>query len=427
MERISKSKHLYEKGCDSINITIHRGTHQIGGCITEICTKQGRIFIDFGTELPELDGTQPKEYLSIAGLTEGTKDCDAVFFTHYHGDHIGNMDRILSDVPLYMGKTSREISLILNRHLQKAYHYNTSCFPDKSSFLRALERTNTFESGQTISIKDMDITPYRVDHSAFDSYFFLIEVDGVRVLHTGDFRDHGFTGDELPSVLKQIGQVDCLICEGTMLSRGKEETLTEEELSERAKHIMIQHKNVFVLCSSTNIDRIRALYEAKPKEKPGVSDWYQKQILNAVSKSDPTIQDSYQFKWIIPATDWNYKLHNWMCEKGFVMFVRVNDRFRRFMDSYRGNCKVIYSMWSGYLENPRIAQFLEGYDYTVLHTSGHAVSETIRTVIQTVKPRKIIPLHTEAPDIFFALAGASEVDIPKDGQPVFVSFHDTQS
>lgn len=403
-----------------MTVTIHRGTHQIGGCITEIRTQQGRIFIDFGTELPELDGTQPEEYLSVSGLTEGVRDCDGVFFTHYHGDHIGNMDRILSDIPLYMGKISKEISLVLNRHLQKAYHYNTDCFSDKSSFLRALERTNTFQSGQEISIKDMKITPYRVDHSAFDSYFFLIEAEGVRVLHTGDFRDHGFTGDELPHVLEQIGQVDCLICEGTMLSRRGEAILTEVQLSERAKHITAQHKNVFVLCSSTNIDRIRAFYEAKPKEKPGVSDWYQKQILNAVSKSDPTVQGSYQFEWIIPDADWNYKLHNWMDEKGFVMFVRANDRFRSFMEKYRGNCKVIYSMWSGYLENPRIAQFLDGFDYEVLHTSGHAVPETIRTVIQAVRPRKIIPLHTEVPALFFSLAGTAEVEIPNDGQPVLV-------
>ncbi len=34
-----------------MEITIHRGTHQIGGCATEIRTKNTRIFIDFGTAL----------------------------------------------------------------------------------------------------------------------------------------------------------------------------------------------------------------------------------------------------------------------------------------------------------------------------------------------------------------------------------------
>ena len=31
-----------------MQITIHRGTHQIGGCITEIATASSRIFIDMG-------------------------------------------------------------------------------------------------------------------------------------------------------------------------------------------------------------------------------------------------------------------------------------------------------------------------------------------------------------------------------------------
>lgn len=30
----------------------------------------------------------------------------------------------------------------------------------------------------------MKITPIRTDHSAFDSYMFLIEADGKRILHT---------------------------------------------------------------------------------------------------------------------------------------------------------------------------------------------------------------------------------------------------
>ena len=33
-------------------IVIHRGTNQIGGCVTEIKTENHRIFIDFGEELP---------------------------------------------------------------------------------------------------------------------------------------------------------------------------------------------------------------------------------------------------------------------------------------------------------------------------------------------------------------------------------------
>ena len=68
-----------------MEIIIHRGTHQIGGSATEYRTKTTRIFIDFGEEL-DSENTVP---LDIEGVTKGKTNCDAVFFTHYHIDHIG--------------------------------------------------------------------------------------------------------------------------------------------------------------------------------------------------------------------------------------------------------------------------------------------------------------------------------------------------
>ena len=84
-----------------MDIIVHRGTHQIGGCSTEIVTNQGRIFIDMGAELPDQDGNQKRNPLSIDGVTQGNKNCDAVLFTHNHGDHIGEVSNILEDIPLY--------------------------------------------------------------------------------------------------------------------------------------------------------------------------------------------------------------------------------------------------------------------------------------------------------------------------------------
>ena len=35
-----------------MDIKVHRGLEQIGGCITEISTATSRVFIDFGQNLP---------------------------------------------------------------------------------------------------------------------------------------------------------------------------------------------------------------------------------------------------------------------------------------------------------------------------------------------------------------------------------------
>lgn len=75
----------------------------------------------------------------------------------------------------------------------------------------------------------MKITPYIVDHSAYNSFMLLIEAEGKKVLHTGDFRNHGYKGVILEKTLKEIGKIEALITEGTTLSREQIKSKTEKE------------------------------------------------------------------------------------------------------------------------------------------------------------------------------------------------------
>ena len=69
---------------NTMNITIHRGENQIGGNIIEISTDTTRILLDVGRELDEEEVRLP----DIDGLFDDPA-FDAVFISHYHGDHIG--------------------------------------------------------------------------------------------------------------------------------------------------------------------------------------------------------------------------------------------------------------------------------------------------------------------------------------------------
>lgn len=101
-----------------MKIKIHRGTHQIGGIAAEICTDNTRIIIDMGDEL-SLAPDFRLEPLVIPGVTDENGSCDAVLFTHYHGDHIGQMDRIRKDIPLYAGPLAKDIMLLSSQHSRK--------------------------------------------------------------------------------------------------------------------------------------------------------------------------------------------------------------------------------------------------------------------------------------------------------------------
>lgn len=370
-----------------MKIKIHRGTHQIGGSITEISTVTSRIFIDLGSVLPDADGTVPAEGLSIDGVTDGLPSCDAVLFTHYHGDHIGRLSEVLPGIPTYMGPAAKEIYLTLQRRV-------------RNGIPEMIEPVKSFSQGQKFWIKDIAITPLMVDHSAYDAYMFLIEAEGKRILHTGDFRSHGFRGKGLiPSLEKYVGQVDVLIIEGTMLSRDEVDILTEHKLQIQAKQLLLDYKYVFVICSSTNIDRIGAFCQATPKGKYFIGDRYQKEILAVVEKYAGHNSKLYQFGKLLSHGE---NLRDKMEAKGFCMLVRSGSNFQRIMNNYRqshnDDTLIIYSMWEGYLKQPesQLHSMLDGFDHiTHLHSSGHADVQTIMDVCNTVSPRKaIIPIHS---------------------------------
>ena len=165
------------KGLVTMNITVHRGTHQIGGSAIEISTTSTRIVFDFGNEL-SLEEQYIPTHLDIDGVTGGKFNCDGIVISHYHMDHLGQLTAALPEIPLYMGGLSKEIALI------------GAEYQNKDLYLRLLG-ANTFRGGEAFTIGNIHIRPLVIDHSAVDSYMFVIESEGKRVLYTGDFRMHG--------------------------------------------------------------------------------------------------------------------------------------------------------------------------------------------------------------------------------------------
>ena len=378
-----------------MKVKIHRGTHQIGGCITEIESNNGtKIIIDIGENLPSQESDK-KEEIKIEGLNAGDKPLyDAVFVTHYHGDHIGLYNQILEGIPIYVGEISANIYKILQNRLLEAKIIS-------KEDVELIDRFKTFKIPEKIQIKDITVTPIEVDHSAFNAHMFLVECDGKKLLHTGDFRTHGQRGKAVfPALEKIVGQVDCLICEGTTLSRDKEEIITEFDIQHEAEEIFKENKYSFVLCSSTNIDRIAAIHKAAMKEKRMfICDEYQKEILMYIDEISRS--DLYKFKNMVYSYGDN--LLKYIQEKGFVMLVRANWLSKQVMEKFPNNV-FIYSQWKGYLDKEfKEYEYLQEFvpeNYIYLHTSGHADYDTLKKVCKLLNPRMIIPIHSEKPEVF---------------------------
>lgn len=391
-----------------MQIVIHRGTHQIGGVATEIATEKTRIIIDMGDELSTDESFAPSP-LSIPGVTDSNGSCNAILCTHYHGDHIGQLKNVRDSIPVYMGTLAKDIIL-------------AAITDDDKDLKQKITRAVSFTPGKCFRIGDISITPYSIDHSACDSYMFLIEAEGKRILHTGDFRMHGLRGKGVPKILdKYIKKVDILITEGTALSRTYEIPLTEHELQQKAAEYMNDFKYVFVLCASTNLERICALAKAVPRGKYFICDKYQKHLLDIITSHWRDYSPLYQN---IKATVYGGNLLPRFRQRGFLMMVRDNRIFRKIIRSFDPEQSIIlYSMWDGYRTKPgsTIPNFLNlAGRWDPLHTSGHASQKDISLIIDRVKPEIIVPIHTDKPNLLKAISPESNIVILNDGDSVLV-------
>lgn len=383
-----------------MQIIIHRGTHQIGGCVTEISSGNAKVFIDFGADLIN-SSAEPLN--QIEGLTVADGSTAALFFTHYHGDHVGRIDEVLPELPIYMGETAKEILAAYSEHI-------------RSKDLERIRRFRTFRPLSHIRVGDITVTPLRVDHSAFDAYMFIIEADGKRILHTGDFRLHGYIGSKTLEVLRKYAMdIDYMICENTNLDRDEKHINSEWELKEKAEEIMLKNNYVFVICTTTNIDRIKTFHGANPRGRLFVCSKFQKSLLEIVNKKH---EDFFNYP---EPMYYDHNLDTLMEERGFCMILPTKDKFVPLLEKYKGRSKIIYSMWGGYLEGDakidHIADFLSGYDYERLHTSGHAFTEDIIKVYETVAPKfGLIPIHGETPERLLNFIPEEKLFLLKDGE-----------
>ncbi len=363
-----------------------------------------------GHNLPFGDHIAPDSFTSPKWIEEITQDADAVFYTHYHGDHLGLFLCVPDHVRQYIGSVAKRVSI--RKHRQLSYIEGREQQSEEE--IAKLERMGELTPRQTVEIGDMKITPYLVSHSAYESYMFLIEADGKRVLHTGDFRGHGYLSKGLiPTIANTIlpqGPIDFLITEGTMLSRPGEKVLSEKELQREVRKIMTRYKNVFVMCSSMDLERLSTFYAANMqlKNRPVVCDHFQKNILEIFTESAGAHTSSFRFDDVYDFNPANAKLLDWMGDKGFCMFVRATDKFKDYCQTLLprldpNDTVLIYSMWKEYV-NPdgkhaiqRYVDFVSMFpNIEKLHTSGHASADCLAEVCNLVNPALgIIPIHSE--------------------------------
>ena len=428
-----------------MQLIIHRGTKEIGGSCVELKTANNRILIDFGMPLVSRDhrpfdarllkGKNIQELKAqgilpdIKGLyNDEKKDIDGILISHSHLDHYGFLQYVNQEIPIYLSQGAGILIDVSNIFV-----------PTKVGKLN----TRVISNKKQLSIGDFNITPFLVDHSAFDAFAFLIEAEGKRLFYSGDFRAHGRKAILFKQIIERPPQnIDCLLMEGSALGREDAQYKTEEEVEKRFEEILRERKNItFLFASSQNIDRIVSAYRACLKtDSIFVIDIYTAFILDKLKKVSERIPQfnwrNIRVKFINSHTkaleraghiDLLYAYNKRKIEmpeisrdkNRILMLARDNSVFPLLLNKIKdvAGAKIAYSMWDGYLSE-EFRAFCKGKGLTMeyIHTSGHAKPKDLKAFASAMNPKMLVPIHTfesnSYPNIF------RNVKILNDGEAI---------
>lgn len=416
-----------------MKLTIHRGTHEIGGNCVEIESAATRIVVDVGLPLKALEDRAAGRLASrkderIAAVFRKSPPVAAVLLSHAHVDHTGLLNLVPRNVPVYC---SEGTSMMMKAGSVYAGQIDVPKEQKRILFERKPER-----------IGDMTVTPHPVDHSAFGSLAFEIEGDGQRIVYSGDLRLHG----RKPGMAKRLIQalegklVDVLLMEGTHFSGNRKAGPTEEELEDLIR-ADIESAPGLVLASFSpmHVDRLVTFYKATIKAEPKrlfAVDHYAGFVLHLVSKiariPGPRVSASIRvfrpkLQKSIAKVERCFGSNRIALDdilrqpNRYVMMFRPSMLGSDFPDRLPERVRCLYSYWTGYLAKDdwrKARTWLAAAAGKLVehHTSGHIFREHMSRFALALNPGLVIPIHTSRPEAFASFL--PRVLLPLDGGPV---------
>ena len=404
-----------------MTLTIHRGTHEIGGSCVEFRTDKAKILIDLGMPLDYDKHTTEEQTQIRSDAAEWCKGVDALFLSHAHADHYGFLDLLPQDTPIYATEETF-VMLALDGILGD----------DPTEHLEK----HPLKSGQSCEVADIKVTAYIIDHSAYGACAYLIECDGKRILYSGDIRLHGVKGVLYKNLPKDV---DYLLLEGTNILRIKSNP-TEQDIEKQLVEALNDAPDALhlVWCSAKNIDRICALFRACIRcGRTLVVDPYTANVLAAVAQLNPKIPPATtaeQMKVYFP-----HRLTKRLTEqnkKHYILSLNPKqnkvsyDDFARSPEHYvmlvrpttltylqrikAPRIRLIKSIWNGYWDEPSTERFrgwVEEHCEAVkdIHSSGHADTKSLQRIVEHIRPQTIIPIHTDSPSSFGKIFSESHI------------------
>ena len=371
----------------------------------ELESQGKRIVLDLGLPLDE--EADPRLMPPVSGLVSPDESLLAVFISHAHQDHYGLLRYAEARPRVFIAEDAA-------RMLEAASLFWPGAV--------GLGETEPLYDREPIEIGPFRVTPYLVDHSAYDAYALLVEADGERLFYSGDLRAHGRKGKLFERLLRDgPRRVDALLLEGTTIGRtAGERAVTESELETQMVGLISDTPGlVLVQASGMNIDRLVTIFRACVKaRRQFVIDMYAAVVLRASGNKR------------LPQAEWEgVRVYLPRSQKRAIIAAQAFAMSQSFKDSRRypdtladeagrsvmlfrppmmqeleeAQClqgaNLVYSLWPGYLEREDQQAFQDWLKRRAIpvfhcHTSGHASVSDLERLCRAMVPKTVVPIHT---------------------------------
>lgn len=389
---------------------------------------------------------------------------DALFISHAHADHIGHIPFLANIPIYCNGKTKKIMKTISQIGNLDGYdgdltdiepreiktQGSKSCFPGSYKIDRqpSIPRTiNTVRSSSETEIGNgLNLTAYDVGHSIPGAMCALVETENKKILYTGDLRFHGRNQPNLDPLYDL--RPDIMICEGTRIDDQipDNEDKVQQDLIQRIEEtnglIMVgfawrdieRYETVKNAANATGrmpifdsrvayllarlgrdiyAEGAGVLLERSDSLLYSPSDYMNgKHNLGLMEKDEwrtkePKVLDTTHLTHGTKAIDIQKEPSKYLLHLDYFRFKNLLDLNLPEGSIYvRAQCEPFDPEMQ--LSEKRMINWLRHFKLNKknrykpyqIHASGHASGKELLELIEKVKPKIVIPIHTEKPHLF---------------------------
>jgi len=449
-----------------MKLTAYGGAGEIGGNKLLLEDGDTRLFLDFGQPfnmlddyfvdflkprdrfglrdyfhfdlVPRISGLYSEEELEDTDLRYVPPRFDGILLSHMHFDHAWHVKYVDPKIPVHLGAAADIIR---------------QAWEDTGPTVDFGERDyRTFRTGSKFRVGSVEVEPIHVDHSVPGAYGFLLHTSQGCVVYTGDMRAHGPRADMTREFVRRAAaeRPVLLICEGTRVTDDDpREDLSEKGVEQRAFELLRAHtKLAIVSFYPKDVDRMRTFRDVARRTGRSFVVSAKVAHLLAALKADGHIQVPD------PMTDPNMLVYvrtgmqrPLTCERRYIDLLGSSDHVvdsayvSKHQDSIifhtdfvqlpelidvspRPGSLFIRSMSEPFEEDDVQEDILRNWissfklDFHQAHASGHASMSEVFSIVREVGPKRVIPVHTEHPELFRRCSEA--VTLPERGKTIML-------